>query len=76
MGVEALRKKTEQNRQMANDAKVLANNATLLASSLEQVSTRAVLLLLILEECLSLPQCMKGRVNVVHSTTIILPCMK
>lgn len=42
MGVEALKKKTEQNRQMANDANVLANNATLLASSLEEVSTRAV----------------------------------
>lgn len=38
MGVEALRNKTEQNRQMANDAKALANNATHLASSLERVS--------------------------------------
>lgn len=35
--VEALRNKTEQNRQMAKDAKALANNATHLASSLEQV---------------------------------------
>ncbi len=35
--VEALRNKTEQNRQMAKDAKALANNATQLASSLEQV---------------------------------------
>lgn len=38
MGVEVLRNKTEQNRQMANDAKALANNATHLASSLERVS--------------------------------------
>uniref|UniRef100_A0A3Q3JUR0 Laminin, beta 2-like n=1 Tax=Monopterus albus TaxID=43700 RepID=A0A3Q3JUR0_MONAL len=38
MGVEALRNKTEQNREMAKDAQALANNATQLASSLEQVS--------------------------------------
>ena len=37
MGVEALKNKTEQNRQMAVDAKALANNATHLASSLQQV---------------------------------------
>uniref|UniRef100_A0A4W6G241 Laminin, beta 2-like n=1 Tax=Lates calcarifer TaxID=8187 RepID=A0A4W6G241_LATCA len=36
MGVEALRNKTEQNREMAKDAKALANNATHLASSVEQ----------------------------------------
>ncbi|XP_070766889.1 laminin subunit beta-1 [Enoplosus armatus] len=36
LGVEALRNKTEQNREMAKDAKALANNATHLASSLEQ----------------------------------------
>ncbi|XP_035015327.1 laminin subunit beta-2 [Hippoglossus stenolepis] len=36
MGVEALRNKTEQNRQMAKNAKALANNATDMASSLEQ----------------------------------------
>lgn len=38
MGVEALRNKTEQNRQMAANAKALANNATHLASSLQRVS--------------------------------------
>ena len=38
MGVEALRNKTEQNRQMAKDAKAQANNATQLATSLQQVS--------------------------------------
>uniref|UniRef100_A0A8D2ZRP9 Laminin, beta 2-like n=1 Tax=Scophthalmus maximus TaxID=52904 RepID=A0A8D2ZRP9_SCOMX len=36
VGVEALRNKTEQNRQMAEDARALANNATRQASSLEQ----------------------------------------
>ncbi|XP_060930658.1 laminin subunit beta-2 [Limanda limanda] len=36
MGVEALRNKTEQNRQMAENAKALANNATHMASSLER----------------------------------------
>ncbi|XP_062248507.1 laminin subunit beta-1 [Platichthys flesus] len=36
MGVEALRNKTEQNRQMAENAKALANNATNMASSLER----------------------------------------
>lgn len=36
MEVEALRNKTEQNRQMAKDAKALANNATHLATSLKQ----------------------------------------
>lgn len=35
--VEALKNKTEQNRQMAMDAKALADNATRLTSSLEQV---------------------------------------
>lgn len=35
---EALRNKTEMNRKMAEDALALANNATLRASSLEQVS--------------------------------------
>lgn len=39
VGVEALRNKTEQNRQMAEDARALANNATRQASSLEQVRT-------------------------------------
>lgn len=34
---EALRNKTEVNRKMADDALALANNATLRASSLEQV---------------------------------------
>uniref|UniRef100_A0A673CE11 Laminin subunit beta-1 n=1 Tax=Sphaeramia orbicularis TaxID=375764 RepID=A0A673CE11_9TELE len=34
--LEALRNKTEQNREMAKDAKVLANNATNVASSLEK----------------------------------------
>lgn len=38
MEVEALRNKTEQNRQMAKEAKAQADNATQLASSLEQVS--------------------------------------
>uniref|UniRef100_A0A7N9ARS4 Laminin subunit beta-1 n=1 Tax=Mastacembelus armatus TaxID=205130 RepID=A0A7N9ARS4_9TELE len=38
MGVEALRNKTEQNREMAKVAEALASNATELASSLEQVS--------------------------------------
>lgn len=38
MEVEAVRNKTEQNRRMAKDAKAQANNATHLASSLEQVS--------------------------------------
>lgn len=38
MEVEALRNKTEQNRQMAKDAKAQADNATQLASSLEKVS--------------------------------------
>ena len=38
MGVEALRNKTEQNREMAKNAKALANNATDMASSLEQVT--------------------------------------
>lgn len=38
MGVEALKNKTEQNRAMAKDAKALANNATNLATSVEQVS--------------------------------------
>lgn len=37
--VEALRNKTEQNRQMAKEAKAQADNATQLASSLEQVSS-------------------------------------
>lgn len=37
MEVEALRNKTEQNRQMAKDANALANNATNLATSLKQV---------------------------------------
>lgn len=37
LAVEALRNKTEQNRQMAKDAKAQADNATDLASSLEQV---------------------------------------
>lgn len=46
IGVEALRNKTEQNRQMANEANALANNATHLASSLEQVSTWVVFVLL------------------------------
>lgn len=46
MGVEALRNKTEQNRLMANDAQALANNATNLTSSLEQVSVEIVLVLL------------------------------
>lgn len=41
LGVEALRNKTEQNRQMAEDAKARADNATQLASSLEPVSKRA-----------------------------------
>lgn len=41
-GVEALRNKTEQNKQMAKEAKALANNATRLASSLERVSVLAV----------------------------------
>lgn len=36
LAVEALRNKTEQNRQMAKDAKAQADNATDLASSLEQ----------------------------------------
>uniref|UniRef100_A0A1A8RWD2 Laminin subunit beta-1 n=1 Tax=Nothobranchius rachovii TaxID=451742 RepID=A0A1A8RWD2_9TELE len=36
VGVEALRNKTEMNRQMARDAQAQANNATLQASSLEQ----------------------------------------
>lgn len=40
MEVEALRNKTELNRQMAKDAVALANNATQVASSLEQVSRR------------------------------------
>lgn len=35
--VEALKNKTEQNRQMAIEAKALADNATDLKSSLEQV---------------------------------------
>lgn len=35
--VEALKNKTEQNRQMAIEAKALADNATDLTSSLEQV---------------------------------------
>lgn len=42
MGVEALRNKTAMNRAMAKDAKALANNATRLASSLENVSMRAM----------------------------------
>lgn len=42
VGVEALRNKTEQNKQMAKEAKALANNATRLASSLERVSVLAV----------------------------------
>lgn len=42
VGVEALRNKTEQNKQMAKEAKALANNATQLASSLERVSVLAV----------------------------------
>ncbi len=48
MGVEALRNKTEQNREMAKDAIALADNATQLASSLEQVrlSVTAVCVLL------------------------------
>lgn len=37
LGLEALRNKTEMNRQMAEDAKELANNATLEASSLQEV---------------------------------------
>lgn len=36
--VEALRNKTDQNREMAQDAKAQADNATQLASSLEEVS--------------------------------------
>lgn len=39
-GVEALKNKTEQNREMAKDAKALANNATNLASSVEHVSVQ------------------------------------
>uniref|UniRef100_A0A8C6PHY4 Laminin subunit beta-1 n=1 Tax=Nothobranchius furzeri TaxID=105023 RepID=A0A8C6PHY4_NOTFU len=39
VGVEALRNKTEMNRQMAKDAQAQANNATLQASSLERVGT-------------------------------------
>lgn len=38
MGVEALRNKTEMNRQMAKDALDLANNATHQASSLGKVN--------------------------------------
>lgn len=46
MGVEALRNKTEQNRQMAHEANARANNVTHLASSLEQVSACVVFVLL------------------------------
>lgn len=42
VGVDALRNKTEQNKQMAKEAKALANNATRLASSLQRVSVLAV----------------------------------
>lgn len=42
LGVEALRNKTEMNRQMAEDAKELANNATYEASSLQEVNVQRV----------------------------------
>lgn len=40
MGVEALKNKTEQNRQMAKEAEAQAKNATELATSLKEVSAR------------------------------------
>lgn len=60
LGVEALRNKTEQNRQMAKDAKALANNATHLASSLEQVRRQVCAFVLKKCGCFCSLKCMKG----------------
>lgn len=67
MGVEALRNKTEQNRLMANDAQALANNATSLTSSLEQVSIGIVIVLLFWKNC---------SLNILHSKMIFSHLLK
>lgn len=64
MGVEALRNKTEQNRHMAKEAKALANNATQLASSLDQVSVQIVHFFKRVE------------MHFMASATLILQCIK